>query len=88
MLALVVCVGVFAIMAAPAWSHDVQVHPHAEGSKAIPSTVPPDDICRPGGPCDMDHNRPEHGSLGNIGAKLSDPTSDVWALQFNIQGPG
>jgi len=35
----------------------------------------------------MDHNRPEHGSLSNIGAKLTDPTSDIWALQFNIQGP-
>ena len=46
------------------------------------------------GPCadvdpkgNMDHNRPEHGSLSNIGAKLTDPTSDIWALQFNIQGP-
>lgn len=39
----------------------------------------------PGG--DKDHNRPEHGSLGNIGAKLADPTSNVWALSFNIQGP-
>jgi hypothetical protein len=36
---------------------------------------------------DKDHNRPEHGSLGNIGAKLSNPTSDIWALQFNFQGP-
>ena len=39
----------------------------------------------PGG--DMDHNRPEHGSLGNIGAKLADPTANVWALSFNIQAP-
>jgi hypothetical protein len=25
--------------------------------------------------------------MGNVGAKLADPTSDVWALQFNFQGP-
>ena len=36
---------------------------------------------------DKDHKRPAHGSLGNIGAKLADPTSNVWALSFNIQGP-
>jgi hypothetical protein len=35
----------------------------------------------------MDHNRPEHGSLAAIGAKLSDPTANIWALQFNIQAP-
>ena len=33
------------------------------------------------------HSRPEHGSLGEIGAKLSDPTSNIWALSFNFQGP-
>ena len=26
------------------------------------------------------HSRPEHGSLGEVGAKLSNPASDVWAL--------
>jgi len=30
---------------------------------------------------------PQHGSLAEIGAKLADPTANVWALQFNIQGP-
>jgi len=30
---------------------------------------------------------PQHGSLAEIGAKLADPTSNVWALQFNIQAP-
>jgi hypothetical protein len=29
----------------------------------------------------------QHGSMGDIGAKLADPTSDLWALQFNVQGP-
>ena len=57
------------------------------GSKAIPSTVPPDDICRPDGPCNADHNRPEHGSLGNIGAKLANPTSDLWSLTMSFNAP-
>jgi len=60
----------------------------AEGSKAIPSTVPSDDVCRktkPPGPCDMDHNRPEHGSLGNIGASISNPTSDLWQVSMSFQ---
>jgi hypothetical protein len=60
----------------------------AEGSKATPSTVPPDDVCRktkPPGPCDMDHHRPEHGSLGNIGASISNPTSDLWQVSMSFQ---
>jgi hypothetical protein len=36
---------------------------------------------------DTDHNRPEHGSLSDIGKKLADPTANVWALQFNFQAP-
>jgi hypothetical protein len=70
------------LLAPPAWSDEMPAEPTtvpaaqappAQGSKAIPS---------PG-----HHNRPEHGSLADIGAKLSDPTSNIWALQFNIQGP-
>jgi len=32
------------------------------------------------------HSRPEHGSLAEVGAKLSNPVSDVWALftQFGL----
>jgi len=62
----------------------------AEGSKATPSTAPSDDVCRktkPPGPCDRDHNRPEHGSLGNIGAKLADPTSNIWAMAMSFNAP-
>lgn len=33
------------------------------------------------------YKHPKHGTLGQIGAKLADPTSNVWALQFNIQAP-
>ena len=36
---------------------------------------------------DTNHNRTEHGSLSDIGKKLADPTSNVWALQFNFQAP-
>jgi hypothetical protein len=34
-----------------------------------------------------EHSGTEHGSLGELGAKLSDPTSDVWALftEFDFQ---
>jgi hypothetical protein len=71
-------------------AHEADPHPHAEGVKAIPSTVPPDDVCRktkPPGPCDMDHKRPEHGSLGNIGAKLSNPLGNIWALTTSWNMP-
>jgi hypothetical protein len=33
------------------------------------------------------HSGTEHGSLAEVGAKLSDPTANIWALQFNIQAP-
>ena len=33
----------------------------------------------------MDHNRPEHGSLGNIGASISNPTSDLWQVSMSFQ---
>ena len=72
LLALAVCIGALLLLAMPAWA--------AAGA----TTSVPGDI-DPGG--DMDHNRPEHGSLGNIGAKLADPTANIWALSFNIQGP-
>jgi hypothetical protein len=55
---------------------------------APPSNAhPPDDNHTHIEPAPIAHNRPEHGSLGEVGAKLSDPTSDVWALAMNFQGP-
>ena len=55
---------------------------------APPSNAhPPDDNHTHIEPAPIAHNRPEHGGLGDIGAKLSDPTSDVWALVMNFQGP-
>jgi len=41
----------------------------------------------PDGDHNTNHYVPEHGSLAKIGAKLADPTSNVWALQFNVQAP-
>jgi len=29
----------------------------------------------------------KHGRLGQVGNKLSNPTANIWALAFNIQGP-
>ena len=76
-LALAVCLGAFLLLAMPAWS--------AEAPAPVPARHGTSGDIDPVG--EKDHGRPEHGSLGNIGAKLSDPTSDVWALQFNFQGP-
>ncbi len=58
-------------------------------TRAIPSTVPADDVCREPhhGPCDTDHNRPEHGSLANIGAKLSNPLGNLWSLTTSWNMP-
>jgi hypothetical protein len=83
-----ICVCAVAFLVTPAWSHPPD-STHTHGAP-IPSTVPPDDVCRkttPAGPCDTDHNRPEHGSLGNVGAKLADPTSDIWALDMSFNVP-
>jgi hypothetical protein len=86
-MALVAALFGLALLATPAWSHQsAEDHTHAA---PIPSTVPPSDVCRkttPPGPCDIDHARPEHGSLGAVGNKLSDPTANIWALAFNVQG--
>ena len=103
LLAPITCLCLVVLLATPARPHEVPGEPaavqpgqpsakslpaaKAAGSKTILSSVPPDDVCRPGGRCDTDHNRPEHGSLANIGRKLADPTSNIWALQFNIQAP-
>jgi hypothetical protein len=55
----------------------------AEGSrKADPPMDPPSHHTGDAGP-----QHPEHGSLGNMGAKLANPVSDQWAIQFNFEGP-
>jgi hypothetical protein len=74
MLPLAVCIGALMLLATPAWPQ----------AKATASSPVEGDIDPKG---DMDHRRPEHGSLGNLASKLADPTANVWALQFNVQGP-
>jgi hypothetical protein len=72
-LVLAICLGALSLLATPAW-----LQAKATGSESV-VVVDPE--------CDKHHRRPEHGSLGNIGAKLADPTSNIWALLFNIQAP-
>jgi hypothetical protein len=47
--------GTLVLLATPAWSHEAQPHPHAEDSEVG----------------DTKYKHPEHGSLGDIGAKLA-----------------
>jgi hypothetical protein len=65
---LVAALSAIAFLATPAWSHDVQPHPHAEDSKAAD-----------------EYKHPQHGTLGQIGAKVSDPTSDLWQVSMSYQ---
>jgi hypothetical protein len=58
----------FGLLTGSAWAHDVTPHPHAEDSK-VGNTK---------------HVDPEHGGLGNVGAKLANPLGDLWSLNFNI----
>jgi hypothetical protein len=36
---------------------------------------------------DAGPQHPEHGSMGAVGAKIANPVSDMWSIQFNFQGP-
>ena len=94
------CLCVVALLAMPARSDEVPGEPtpapagqpSAQPTAQAPPAAKPEvskasageDIDPEG---DKDHRRPEHGSLGNIGAKLSDPTSNLWAITMNFQGP-
>jgi hypothetical protein len=50
-------------------AHDVTPHPHVEDSK-VGNTK---------------HKDPEHGSLGNVGAKLANPLADLWSMSMNFE---
>jgi len=63
--------GTLVLLATPAWSHEAQPHPHAEDSAVG----------------DTKYKHPEHGSLGQIGAKLANPLGDVWALNTSFNMP-
>ena len=86
-MAPLACLCIVALLATPAWSDEVPADPTDVPVPAAQPSAPAAkaEASKAGAP--PDHNRPEHGSLANIGAKLSNPTSDVWALQFNIQAP-
>jgi len=63
--------GALVLLATPAWSHEADPHPHAEDS-AVGDTKGKD---------------PEHGTLGQLGAKLANPLGDVWALTTSWNMP-
>jgi len=54
-----------------ALAHEADPHPHAEDSQAG----------------DTKYKHPEHGTLGDIGAKLANPLGDVWALNMSFNMP-
>jgi hypothetical protein len=54
-----------------ALAHETDPHPHAEDSKVG----------------DTKYKHPDHGSLGEVGAKLANPLGELWALQMNFQMP-
>jgi hypothetical protein len=52
-------------------AHEADPHPHAEDSEVG----------------DTKFKHPDYGSLGQVGAKLANPLSELWSLQFNLQAP-
>jgi hypothetical protein len=72
MMLSLITLGGFSLLTSPAWAHDVTPHPHAEDSQVG----------------DTKYVHPKHGSLGDIGAKLANPISDLWQLAFSLNAPG
>jgi len=60
-----------ALSAGTALAHEADPHPHAEDSEVG----------------DTKYKHPEHGSLGQIGAKLANPLGELWSLNFNFETP-
>jgi len=54
-----------------ALAHEADPHPHAEDSEVG----------------DTKYKHPQHGTLGQIGAKLANPLGDVWALSMSFNMP-
>jgi hypothetical protein len=63
--------GALGLLATPAWSHEAEPHPHAEDSKVG----------------DTKYKHSEHGTLGQVGAKLANPLANIWALSMNFETP-
>jgi hypothetical protein len=72
-LALLICAAVFMLSSSSITS---------PASAGDPPMDPPSHHTGDAGP-----QHPEHGSMGNVGAKLANPVSDMWSIQFNVQGP-
>jgi hypothetical protein len=85
-LAGIACLCAAALLATPAWSDDAPADP-----TPVPAVQPspPDTQAAPvaeAAPTTKAGAGPKH-NLADIGAKLADPTSNIWALTFNFQGP-
>jgi hypothetical protein len=52
-------------------AHEADPHPHAEDSKVG----------------DTKDKNSEHGTLGQVGAKLANPLASLWSLQMNFETP-
>ena len=72
MLTLMVCL-LLALGISPgsALAHEADPHPHAEDSEVG----------------DTKYEHPQHGTLGQIGAKLANPLGDLWALSMSFNMP-
>ena len=85
-LALAVWLAACLLLAMPVWSDEVSGKPTPVPA-GQPSVQTPPAVAADGSKAGAAYVHPQHGSLAEIGAKLADPTANVWALQFNIQGP-
>jgi len=79
------CLCVAALLATPAWSDetppvDPPPIPAAQPSPPAAEAAP---AAKAGAAAVPSHQK----SLAEIGAKLADPTANIWALSFNFQGP-
>jgi hypothetical protein len=59
------------LSAGTALAHEADPHPHAEDSQVG----------------DTKYKHPKHGTLGQLGAKLANPLSDLWALNMSFNMP-
>jgi hypothetical protein len=61
----------FGLSTGSVWAHEADPHPHAEDSKVGDTKL----------------KDPKHGSLGDIGAKVSNPVGNLWQLAMSFNAP-
>lgn len=61
----------FGLSAGSALAHEAEPHPHAEDSEVG----------------DTKYKDPDHGSLGDVGAKLANPLANLWAFSMSFDMP-